>query len=297
MGKTRLALHVAAGLLGEYDDGIWLVEMAALASPALVPQSVAAALGVRGQSGEPLPTTLSDFLRPKTLLLVLDNCEHLVEACAALVEALLRACPNLRVLTTSREALGITGETLWRVPSLSLPESTENLEPEALFSYEATRLFVERARLSHPDFQLTRQNAQPLAQLCRRLDGIPLALELAAARAKVLSVEQMLAKLDDRFRLLTGGSRTAQPRQQTLRAALDWSYNLLPESERALLGRLSVFAGGCGLEAAEAVCAGGVIEAGAMLDLLARAALLRKLLRSPAPREQHRFQSAARRAA
>lgn len=268
MGKTRLALELTAGLLEEYEDGIWLVEMAALASPALVPQSVASALGVRDQPGEPLQTTLSDFLRPRTLLLVLDNCEHLVEACAALVEALLRACPNLRVLTTSREALGITGETLWRVPSLSLPEAEESLETEALLRYEAARLFVERARLSHPDFQLTRQNAQPLAQLCRRLDGIPLALELAAARAKVLSIEQMLVKLDDRFLLLTGGSRTAQPRQQTLRAALDWSYNLLPPAERVLLSRLSVFAGGCSLEAAEAVCAGSEIEAGAMLDLL-----------------------------
>jgi predicted ATPase/DNA-binding SARP family transcriptional activator len=268
MGKTRLALHVAACMLDEFEDGIWLVEMAALASPALVPQAVASALGVRDQQGEPLLTTLSDFLRPKSLLLVLDNCEHLVEACATLVEALLRACPNLRVLTTSREALGITGETLWRVPSLSLPETEESIETEALLNYEAARLFVERARLIHPDFQLTQPNAQSLAQLCRRLDGIPLALELAAARAKVLSVEQMLLKLDDRFRLLTGGSRTAQPRQQTLRAALDWSYNLLPESERVLLSRLSVFAGGCSLEAAEAVCAGGEIETGAMLDLL-----------------------------
>jgi non-specific serine/threonine protein kinase len=256
-GKTRLALQVAGALLGDYQDGVWLVEMAPLADPALVPQAVAAALGVREDPGRPLLATLADTLRSKRLLLVLDNCEHLVLACAVLATALLQTCSQVQILATSREALGITGERAWKVPSLSLPGAAHQPSPvAALLDAEAVRLFVERAQAARPAFALTAQNCELVAQMCRRLDGIPLALELAAARLSALTVEDLAARLDDRFRLLTGGSRTALPRQQTLRATLDWSHGLLSEGERALLRWLTVFAGGWTLDAAEAVCAG-----------------------------------------
>jgi non-specific serine/threonine protein kinase len=267
-GKTRLALEAAAGLLAEYPEGAWLVELAALADPSLVPQTVATVLGVREAPGRALAESLTDHLRPKTLLLVLDNCEHLVAACAQLAEALLHACPGLRVLATSREALGISGETSLPVPSLAVPDVRALPPLEALTQFEAVRLFRDRAAAVQRAFRVTDQNAAAVAQICRRLDGIPLAIELAAARLRVLPVEQIAARLDDRFRLLTGGSRTALERHQTLQAAIDWSYNLLNATERALLLRLSVFAGGWTLEAAEAVGAGGEIEARAVLDLL-----------------------------
>jgi non-specific serine/threonine protein kinase len=225
-----------------------------------VPQAVATVLGVREEPGRPLPATLADALKPRHLLLLLDNCEHLLDACAYLVDALLRACPHLRILATSREALGITGEVPHRVPSLALPDAQRAMPAEALGQYEAVTLFVDRAQVVQPAFQVTNANAPAVAEICRRLDGIPLAIELAAARVRVLPVEQLLARLQDRFRLLTGGSRTALERHQTLQAAVDWSYDLLNEQEKALFERLSVFAGGWTLEAAEAVCAddGGV---------------------------------------
>jgi predicted ATPase/class 3 adenylate cyclase len=254
-GKTRLALQVAADLVEKFADGVWLVELAALSDPALVPQTVATALGVREEPGRPLIATLTDYLRPRSLLLVLDNCEHLLVASAQLAEALLRACPNLRILSSSREALGIAGEMAYRVPSLSLPELQRLPSVEALTQFEAVRLFVDRAVASLPSFALNDQNAMMVAQVCHRLDGIPLAIELAAARVKALPVAKIAERLDDRFRLLTGGSRTALPRQQTLRALIDWSYDLLTEPEQTLLCRLSVFAGGWTSEAAEAVCA------------------------------------------
>jgi non-specific serine/threonine protein kinase len=256
-GKTRLALKVAADLIDEYADGVWLMDLSPLSEPSLVPQTVASALGLREQPRRSLKETLSDYLRSKQMLLMLDNCEHLVGACAALSESLLRSCQNLRVLATSRAALGIAGELAYRVPSLSLPDPkyVQSIGASDLTRYEAVRLFVERAASSQPTFALTNQNALVAAQICQRLDGIPLAIELAAARVKVLSAEQIADRLDDRFRLLTGGSRTALPRHQTLRATMDWSYNLLSEVERALLRRLSVFAGGWTLEAAEAICA------------------------------------------
>jgi predicted ATPase/class 3 adenylate cyclase len=284
-GKTRLALQAAAQALDSFVDGVWLIELAPLSDPALVPQAVAAVLGVREDPGRALLATLSDALRPKRLLLVLDNCEHLIEACAGLADALLRACPRLQLLATSREALGIAGETPYQVPSLALPPVPDGAGPargraasggdaeppvEALTQYEAVKLFIERAATVRPDFAVTRQNAPAIAQLCYRLDGIPLALELAAARLKVLPVEQLLGRLEDRFRLLTGGSRTALPRQQTLQATVAWSYELLSGEERTLFNRLSAFAGGWTLEAAEAVGAGEGIEAWAVLDLLAR---------------------------
>jgi predicted ATPase/DNA-binding SARP family transcriptional activator len=269
-GKTRLAIETAAAMLPAYRDGVWLVELAALADPALVPQSVAAALGVREAPGQPLTETLTAALRSKQLLLVLDNCEHLIAACAHLAEALLRACPEVRILATSREPLHVPGEVIWLVPALSLPDP-RRLPPLAdLLQYEAIQLLVERARAIVPSFQVTDQHAAALTQICARLDGMPLAIELAAARVNMLTLEQLATRLDDSFRLLSSGSRTALSRQQTLRATLDWSYDLLTEREQALLRRLAVFAGGFTLEAAEAVCAGAGLEAGDVLDLLAR---------------------------
>jgi predicted ATPase/class 3 adenylate cyclase len=252
-GKTRLGLQVAAHLLDQYEDGVWLVELAPLSDPALVPQAVAAPFGVKEEPGKPLVRTVTEYLKRKHLLLVLDNCEHLLMACAALAEAILQGCPHVRVLATSREGLNIAGEHTYRVPSLSLPDPRNLPSLEHLAEYEAVKLFVERAALSRPGFRVTQQNAPAVAQVCCRLDGIPLAIELAAARSKALPVEKLNERLDDRFRLLTGGSRTALPRQQTLRALIDWSYDLLSEPERALLRRLSVFAGGWTLEAAEAI--------------------------------------------
>ena len=267
-GKTRLALQVAAEGLEGFPDGVWLVELAVLTDPSLVPKAVASALDVPEQPGRMLTETLADSLRGKSVLVILDNCEHLVAACAHLTTALLRACPNLRMLATSREALGVTGETTWRVPSLSLPDP-QRLPPLDRFTeYEAVRLFIDRAAASAPQFAVTSSNALAVAQVCHRLDGIPLAIELAAARVKVLAVEQIAARLDDRFRLLTSGSRTALPRHQTLRAAMDWSYDLLSDRERTVLHRLSVFAGGWTLEAVEAICSGNGVEATDILDLL-----------------------------
>jgi predicted ATPase/class 3 adenylate cyclase len=283
-GKTRLALQAAADALEAYPDGAWVAELAPLADPEGVPGAVAEALGARPEPGQPPVPALVAFLRDRRLLLVLDNCEHLLEACARLADALLRGAPGLTVLAASREALGIAGETAWRVPSLPVPppEAAEAGEaraghgpsPEAgpggVGGYAAVRLFAERAAAAAPGFALTPENAPAVARICRRLDGLPLALELAAARVRVLAPDQIAGLLDDRFRLLTGGSRAALPRQQTLRAAMDWSYALLAEAERALLRRLSVFAGGCTLAAAQAVCADGEAEgeAWAVLDRL-----------------------------
>ena len=267
-GKTRLAV-VAAGELAEgFEDGVWLVELAPLVDPSLVPQAVTSVLGAREQPGRSLTETLSDYLGTRKVLLVLDNCEHLIEACADLAEALLRSCPELRVLTTSREALGIVGEVAWPVPSLSLPDLRRLPDVESLPRYESARLFVERAVAVKPSFGLTEQNAASVAQVCYRLDGIPLALELAAARARVLSVEQISERLDDSFGLLVAGGRTAMPRQRTLQATMDWSHELLSEEERTLFRRSSVFSGGFSLEAAESVCAGEEIERYEVLELL-----------------------------
>jgi predicted ATPase/DNA-binding CsgD family transcriptional regulator len=275
VGKTRLALEVAGGLGDAFPDGVWLVELAPLADPDLVPQAVATTLGVREQPHRSVLETLAAAGRARRLLLVLDNCEHLVDACAGLADRLLQACPSLVILATSREPLGVAGETAWRVPSLALPEvdgpgPSGPVEGSALGECAAVKLFVERARAARPTFALTDLYAQPVARICRRLDGIPLAIELAAARVTALSVEQIADRLDDRFRMLTGGNRTALPHQRTLRAAVDWSYDLLSEPERALLRRLAVFAGGWSLEAAEAICAGDEIESSEILDLLQR---------------------------
>ena len=267
-GKTRLSLHAAADVVERYSDGVWLVELAPLSDPALIPQTVADVVGVREASGESITKTLISALKAKQMLLVLDNCEHLLDASVSLVDALLKSCPNVRVMVSSREVLGISGETIYRVPSLSLPESNASYSPESLLQFESVCLFVERAEAVKPDFTITRRNTPALASVCNRLDGIPLAIELAAARVRSLTVEQIASHLDNRFRLLTGGSKTALPRQQTLRAMIDWSYDLLDENQKALLRRLSVFMGGWRLEAAEAVCSCAEVEEGEVLDLL-----------------------------
>jgi predicted ATPase/DNA-binding SARP family transcriptional activator len=278
VGKTRLAIQVTEELADDFADGARFVDLAALSDPAFIPQSVARVLDAPEQPGRPLIETLLSVLRPTQLLLVLDNCEHMVQACAELAATLLQGCPHLRILATSRQALGVTGETAWRVPSLPVPVESLELRVErpakadtselstldsqlsTLMSYAAVRLLVERAIASAPGFTLTERNAPAVVQVCRRLDGIPLAIELAAARLKALSADELAARLDDRFRLLNEGSRTALPRQQTLRATIDWSYELLSEPERALLRRLSVFAGGWTLEAAVAVCGEAVVS-------------------------------------
>jgi predicted ATPase len=237
---------------------------------ALIFQAVAQVTSVREVPNQPLANTLIEYFRTKHILLVLDNCEHLILGCAQLADQLLSVCPHLKILTTSREGLGLTGEQIWHVPALSLPDSLHSLSIKLLTRYESIRLFMERAAAVRSDFHLAEQNALFVAQVCQRLDGIPLAIELAAARVKVLSVEQIAARLEDRFVLLTGGSRTALPRHQTLRAAIDWSYDLLPDQEQVLFRRLAVFAGGWTLEEAQAVCAeqGNAIGPEQVLDLL-----------------------------
>jgi predicted ATPase/DNA-binding CsgD family transcriptional regulator len=269
-GKTRLALTAAGEVVERFEDGVWLVELAPLADPSLVPQAVASTLGVREQTGRSTTETLSGYLRSKKMLLVLDNCEHLIGACAELAEALLRSCSELRILVTSRESLGITGEVTWPVPPLSLPDIRRLPDVESPLPYESARLFVERAVAVKPTFELTEQNVLSVVQICYRLDGIPLALELAAARTRVLSVDEISERLDDRFRLLAAGGRTVMSRHKTLRATMDWSHELLSVQERNLFQRLSVFAGGFTLGAAEAVCAGEGLEWDEVLGLLSR---------------------------
>jgi predicted ATPase len=268
VGKTRLSLQVAAELLDQFPNGTWFVELAPITDPDLIPQVILTAADMQTQQGRSALDSLMDFLREKTSLLVLDNCEHLIEACARLADTLLNAAPNLKILASSREALGVKGEQAWHVPSLSIPDLKHLPAIEGLSQYEAVRLFIDRAVLAQPHFAVTDENANAVAQICSRLDGIPLAIELAAARVKVLKAEQIAERLNDRFRLLTGGSRTALPRQQTLRALIDWSYDLLSENEKLLLRRLAVFMGGCTLEAAEQVCNDGHIHAEDVLDLL-----------------------------
>lgn len=272
VGKSRLALEVAAAVLDRYPDGVWLVELASLSDARLVPQAVSVALGLRDGGGS-RAAALAAHLRSKTLLLVLDNCEHLVHACADLVAPLLRDCAGLTVLATSRERLGVAGEAFWPVPALSLaddaPRSGRAIVAAAERS-EAVRLFVERASLRVPRFALSAENASALAQICRRLDGLPLAIELAAARMNVLSVNEIAARLDDRFRELRTAEPDALPRHRTLGGAIDWSHQLLGRAEAKLFARLAVFAGGCTFDAAREICGGGGVEEAEILELLAR---------------------------
>ena len=269
-GKTRLALEVAGRVLGIFPDGIWLVELGPLTDPAIVTQNVANVLGMQLASNPQALSFLEDYLQNKYLLLLLDNCEHLIEACARLAYSLLKACPRLVILATSREALGIEGETFYSVPPLAFPDANELPSPGKQEEYAAIRLFVERAEAVSPSFQINAENTPAIIKICQRLDGIPLAIELAAARVKILHVGEIAERLDNRFKLLIGGSRAALPRYQTLRASIEWSYELLSPAERALLQRLSVFAGNWVLEAAECVGCGEGIDSCDVLDLLSQ---------------------------
>ena len=267
-GKTRLAIEAAAAQMGAYPDGVWLVELAAVSEPALVIQAVADVFDVREQQAVSLVELVIRHVDDRHLLLLLDNCEHIVEACASTAQALLTGCPNLRVMTTSRQPLRIPGEVVFRVPSLPVPDPDAVMDPGELALIDAVRLFIERAQAILPTFSLTARNAAAVARLCHHLDGLPLAIELAASRVAVLPVTAIADRLDDRFRLLVGGSRTALSRQQTLKATLDWSYNLLTEPQRRVLRALSVFVGGAPLEAAEIVCPGAGVAPGDVLLLL-----------------------------
>ena len=268
IGKTRLALQVAGEVIDAYRDGVWLAEFGAITDPTLVPTTVAQVLGVQETTGTSLTEALCGHLKARQLLLILDNCEHVLGACGQLADAILRAAADATIIATSRESLHSMGEQTYLLPTLSLPEPMAN--SETIGGSEAVQLFVERAQRQQSDFGLTAARAPIVAQLCVHLDGIPLALELAAARIRSLSVEQINARLGDRFRLLTGGSRTAMPRQQTLRATLDWSYGLLPEQERAVFCRLGVFPSTFTLEAASAVAGDAAIDEYAVIDSLSQ---------------------------
>ena len=270
IGKTRLSLQVAADLMDEFPDGVWLVELAAIADPRLVPQAVASVLGVKEEPGRPLIDALVNFFRDRRFLIVLDNCEHLVQACAELVKVLLQSGPHVKLMASSREPLRVVGEATYVVPAMAFPGLSRVITPAALAEYEAVQLFIDRAVAAQSTFRVTEQNAMALAGVCHQLDGIPLAIELAAARTRALSVENIAARLDDRFRLLKGDDKTALPRQQTLRALIDWSFELLDDEERVLFRRLAVFPGGFALEAAEAVGCASEPQRSALLDVLTR---------------------------
>jgi non-specific serine/threonine protein kinase len=267
-GKTRLALKVAEELRDAFADGVWLVELAPLSDPALIPQMISTAFGVQDRTVRPPLSSLIEFLRPRELLLVLDNCEHLIEACAHLAQDMLRACPNVRILATSREALNVAGESAWLVPSLSIDNPQQIRTKSDLLHHEAAQLFLDRAAMAQAAFEVTDASAPAIAQICYRLDGMPLAIELAAARVRALAVEQIADRLDDRFNLLNAGSRAAPARHQTLRAMIDWSYGLLDPQEKTLFRRLAIFSGGWTLEAAEGVCAGEDLNVSEVLPVL-----------------------------
>jgi predicted ATPase/DNA-binding CsgD family transcriptional regulator len=267
-GKTRLAVHVAGDLAVEHPDGAWWVELAPLTDEARVAGEVLDVLRISDTAGRQLLQDITAHLATRQLLIVLDNCEHVLGASAALSEAVLRSCPGVDILATSREPLGVPGEVTWRVPPLSFPSKGDPVEVTSLDTYDAVRLFVERAVGARPNFTVTNDTAPAVAEICTRLDGIPLAIELAAARTRALAPKEILTGLEDRFRLLTGGARSVLPRQQTLEASVAWSHDLLSEAERALFRRLAVFAGGFTLSGVEAVCAGNGVERFAVLDLL-----------------------------
>jgi predicted ATPase/class 3 adenylate cyclase len=267
-GKTRCAIQVGAEQLEAFGDGVWLVELAPISDAALVASAVAQALGVRESPNVPLIDTLLVHLKPRRALLILDNCEHVIHEARKVTAAILRACPDARILATSRESLNIAGERVFRLPSLAVPPVREFVTAQTARSYGAVALFADRALASDARFTLSDANAPFVTEISRRLDGIPLAIELAAARIKVLSPQQLAQKLDERFRVLTGGDRSALPRHQTMRALIDWSYDLLSEEERAVFRKLSIFAGGFTLESASAVCGDEAYDELAVLELL-----------------------------
>jgi predicted ATPase len=266
VGKTSCSLKAAAGLVGSYPDGVWFVDLAPITEPGLVAAEVAAVFGLVESAKRPIAETLMTHLREKRTLILLDNCEHLIEPCSRLAAALLRTCPAVSFLATSREALKVGGERIYHLPTLGIPEPHLQLTVDEAKSYGSIALFVDRARAAESRFELTSQNTASVAEICRRLDGIPLAIELAAARVRVLAPRQIEQKLDERFRILTGGARTALPRQQTMRALIDWSYDLLDGREQSLLSGLSIFSGSFSLESATAVCAGDELEEFDVLD-------------------------------
>ncbi|MEA3439427.1 MAG: adenylate/guanylate cyclase domain-containing protein, partial [Chloroflexota bacterium] len=262
VGKTRLGLEVAAQMLDEFNDGVWLVELGSIYEPQLVVHKVSSTLGCRGEAAKSRADTLKQYLDQKVLLLILDNCEHLVQACAELVAGLLLTCPDLRVLASSREPLGVPGETVYEVPPLSIPDLEQPLDHDSLVRSEAVQLFVERARAHQPAFQVDEITAPAIAQICLLLDGIPLAVELAAARVRVLSPPQIADHLKDSLHFLATGARTVVSRQQTLQGSIDWSYALLSVSEQMLFRHMGIFAGRFVLEDVESVCSGGLTPAG-----------------------------------
>ncbi len=268
VGKTRLSIKIGEQVLADYTHGVWLLELAPLNDPALLPQFIASIFGLVTSPNIPLVEALANFLRTKTILLILDNCEHLLETCAQVANVLLKKCPNLKILATSREALGILGELSYRVPSLGLPDTQGSLEDGR--ASESMRLFEERAQLARTDFSLSQENVKSVAQICSRLDGIPLAIELAAAQTVFFSTSQIAARLNESFNLITGGNRTALPRHQTIRASIEWSWNLISNVEHTLLRRLAVFSGGWTLESAEAICSSHGMKAHQILGLLAQ---------------------------
>ncbi len=269
VGKTRLALHVGAKSLERYPDGVWFADFASISDPELVASIIAKVLGMTQTQGQRLDASLPLWLKGKNLLLILDNCEHVLEPVASIADSILAAAPDVRMLTTSRQALSIAGEEVLKLSSLDVPHETAHLSPVAIMEFGAAALFVDRARSVDKSFALTDDTAPIVGEICRRLDGIPLAIELAAARVKVLSIPNLARRLNERFKILSGGSRTALPRQKTLSALIDWSYDLLSPPEQTLFDRVGIFAGGFGLEAASAVCAGDGIEESDVLDLLA----------------------------
>jgi non-specific serine/threonine protein kinase len=270
IGKTRLAIQTVAEVLNLFQDGIWFLDLALLSDPSLVPSAIANLMGLHETGELGVEGLITKYFRSRTGMIIFDNCEHLIDACAQLVHLLLTSCPRLSILATSREALRVQGEITYRVPSMTVPKLDSVPDPEHLICFESIRLFSERAALASPDFIVNPQNSPAIVQICRRLDGIPLAIELAAARVNVLNVDQISKRLDDRFNLLTVGLRSALPRHQTLRATIEWSYDLLSEKERILFCRLAVFMGGWTLDAAEEVCAGNGLDLQEILDLLSQ---------------------------
>lgn len=278
LGKSRLSLHLAAAAMDDFPDGVWLVELAPIQDPRGVPQAVSSVVGVKEDADRPVVEALTRYVRDRRVLLVLDNCEHLLQACADLAKQLLGSSAHSKILASSREPLRLTGETTFVLPTLPVPDLRTPFEPHALAQNESVQLFVARAIAAQPGFELTDRNAAAVAAICHHLDGIPLALELAAARVRVMSVQQISERLGDRFKLLRGGDPTMLPRQRTLRALMDWSYELLSNPERSLLRQLAVFAGGWTIEAAEAICECGTDE---VVDLLARLVEKSLVMREP----------------
>jgi predicted ATPase/class 3 adenylate cyclase len=267
-GKTRLAIQLVSELIDEFENGVWIIELSPVTDPDLIGKEISTVLNLKEDPGTDIFDTLKEFLKDKNIILLFDNSEHLLARCAQIAETLLAYCPNLKIISTSREPFNIQGETIYRIPPLSMPDNIKNQSVESLYEYESVKLFLERANSINPNFSLTNENVYTVAELCKKLDGIPLAIELASKRVNVLSVEKINERLDDRFKLLTGGSSTALPRQKTLKALIDWSYDMLSPVEQLLLQRLAIFMGGWTLEAAEEICSDETIDEYEVLDLM-----------------------------